>query len=129
MRDHQSRIVQLRLAVQDQVEVERAGRAGEWPLPAPGALDRQQAVEHLTGWKIGVTDGGAVQKPGLIADTNRRGVDPGRVREVGEEFAETRDGEGEGGIAVAQVAAKRDGDGSGRATPPSGCPAPRRGGR
>jgi len=129
MRDDEARLVHARLAVQDQIQIQGPGRARPWPLPAERALDLEQAVQHRAGRQVGTADGHTIQEPRLIADADRRGLDPGRMPEVGEEFAEAADAEGERRLAVADVAAERDGDAGGRATPPSGCPAPTLSGR
>ena len=96
---------------QDQVEVERAGRAGIWPRPATRLLDHLEFTEQYR--RVGATPAnrGAIQAVGLrnIPGADKGGLDERRDAQITEQRLQSGDGVCEMRSAVPQVAAERDG--------------------
>ena len=73
---------------------------------------RGSASSSCACGEVGLADDGGVEIQRLVFETGAFGigVDEGGNLEVGEEAREPFDGEGQGGVAVAEVAAQRDSD-------------------
>ena len=103
----------IAIAVEHQVEIQRARRALERALAAAFALDGQQA-SRARGQTARVEPAAApFRKTRLRADAHRVGVDEAwSRRRSGEERTQAFEREREVGCAIAQVAAEgnRDGD-------------------
>ena len=110
MRHHQSRFGHALVAVQNQIEIERSGRAGAGAHPAVLPFDFQQPIQYLPRRQAGVADHHAVQVARLRADADRRGIERRGLAEVREKGGQLADGECQVGLAVAEIAAERDGD-------------------
>ena len=96
------------------------GAPAIWPLAAPlrarwrAARRAARAAERRSSPTTA-----RVQEARLVAGTpDRRGVDQRETRRSVTNPAELRDGEGEVGVAIAEVAAERDGDRRSRTRPP-----------
>ena len=80
MRNRQPRFIDHLVAVEQEIEVDRP-RAKPWsgPLAAEPPLDRKESVEELLRRKIGLENGGGVQKLRLLAKPQRL-----RLTEIGD---------------------------------------------
>ena len=74
MRDDQPGFVDHGVSVQDQIEIERSGRADVGTQPSELKFDCKKGVEAGTRRQIGHTDCGGVQKAGLVDKANGFGV-------------------------------------------------------
>ena len=110
MRHHQARLGQPFVAIQNQIEVQCSRGPGRRP-PAPIlALDLQQPVQQRSRRQAGVADDDPIQVARLIADADRRGVEPGGATEVGKQAGQPVDREGEMRFAIAEIAPEGDRD-------------------
>jgi len=110
MWDNESGLVNRQVAIQDQVEVERAGRARIGPLAAEVPFDVEQRTEQIARGEGRCSDDGGVQKARLGTDADGLSVVERRHAQVGDVLAEGGDGVAEDPFAVALIAAERDGD-------------------
>ena len=81
MGDPQPRLVDLRVAVEEEIEVERAGAAwrSAGTVAPQRALDLEQLPEELPRRQGRVQLDGAVQEPGLVDDPDGCGVATARA--------------------------------------------------
>src|SRR5919107_4188463 len=107
MRNRQRFAVLHVVTREDQIEVERARRSRIRTLPAEIPFDGQEGVQQLASRQVGVPGDGRVQKERLIVQPLAFGigVDGGRDLEIREESSEAVYGEGDGGVAISEVAA------------------------
>lgn len=112
MRDAQSRLVDLGVSVDEEVEVERPRTLRRNPLahaPEP-LLDREQHVEELARRQLGLECDHAVQKARLVDVSDRRGIDQPRdgddVDSLGR--CEPVHSSPQRGFSIAEVRAERD---------------------
>ena len=77
VRDPETRLVDLGLAVEKEVEIEGPGALGRDALPdaAEAALHLEQEVEQGRGGKLGLELRDAVEKPRLVDEADRLGLD------------------------------------------------------
>src|SRR5581483_9497130 len=121
------RIVDDGVAVEDEIQIERAGGPRKRPLAPARSLDREQRLEQ-SFWREGrAADELAVQKIGLIARYGHRpGLHEPRQADAVEQPAQAAGRVLEMRLAVAEIAAERDGDGrysihrEGRTSPRAG---------
>jgi Subtilase family len=109
VRNPEPRCVDRLVAVEEQIEVDRArAEAGAGADAAQEALDREEPREQLVCRKVGLDLGGSVQEPRLVDVPDRRGVaerrdaaqlDPGLAGEQVERLPK-------GGVPVADVRAE-----------------------
>ena len=78
MRDGQAGLVDHLVAVEQQVEVDRARPPALPALAAQLALDREEDVEQLPRRELGLERGDAVQEPRLVGDADRIRLAQGR---------------------------------------------------
>ena len=77
MRNHQARFGQTLAAIQNQVEVQRAGSPGRRPLSPVASFNLQQPVEQRPRRERGATHNNPIQVARLIGNANGGGVEPG----------------------------------------------------
>src|SRR5581483_12113859 len=111
MRNLEPGLADLPVAVQQQVQVDRARPE---PRPAPRAaetpLDREQPVEEFACGQAGLDGGGRVQEARLLGEPDRRRVAEGRDADdldarLGRELLERRS---QHGLAIAEVRPQAD---------------------
>jgi len=112
VRDAETRLVELGVAVKQQVEIERprALRRHALAHAAEAALELEQPLEQLAGRQRRLENGDAVEEPRLRRQADRLGVDEGRDRNdldggIGAELVERRE---QRLLAVAEVRAQPD---------------------
>ena len=110
MRHHQSGFRQALVAVENQIEIERSRRAGGGAHAAVLPFDCQQPIQQWPRRQVRLADDHAVQVARLRADADRRGIERRGLAEVREKGGELTDGKCEVGLAIAEIAAERDGD-------------------
>src|SRR5262245_42640817 len=115
MRDLEPGLAHDGVAEQDQIQVECAGCAFEWPGATVLRLDGQQQIEQLSRRERGLTDQDSVEIEGLRLQSLAFGFS---LDEIGKKWRREVWGErigckGNRGAAIAHVAAKRN-DGAGR---------------
>jgi hypothetical protein len=71
MRNREIRLVEYLVAVEDQIEIERTGRARMGALAAELAFDVEQPFEERARVQRGFAGGDRVQEPRLFADPDR----------------------------------------------------------
>lgn len=96
--------------IQNQVEIQRPGSPGRRPLTAALPFNLQQPVQQRPRRQARVTDDDAIQVAWLIADANRRRVEPGGLTEIGENRSQAANGKSEVSFAITEVAAQGDRD-------------------
>jgi len=111
VRDGEARFVDDPVAIEDEIEIERAGRAPRRPRAAACSLEIQEQIQQRPRREGRVPHHRRVQVAGLRAlDIDRRGLVKGRGAKVGEMRRELANRPVEVGPPVAQIAAERDRD-------------------
>src|SRR5215216_3913864 len=78
MRYHQPRIVDDKIVVEEQVEVERARRVAERARATKRGLDLVQSFQESTGWQLRLEPRRGVQKRRLVRVADGVGVEERR---------------------------------------------------
>lgn len=110
MRHHQARLGQPFVPIQNHIEIQRPRGPGRRPPPPILALDFQQPVQQRSRRQAGVADDDPIQVAGLIADSDRSGVEPGGATKVGKQTGQSVDRKGEMRFAIAEITPEGDRD-------------------
>ena len=113
VRDDQAGLVDHLVAIENQVQVECAGRAGKGPLPSELPLEIEQPLEQRPGRQGRSARDGAVQELRLRANPDRGGAVPAGDADRIQDLAEPGGRVPKQPLAVAEVAAERNRDARG----------------
>src|SRR5262245_59149895 len=113
MRHAQAGFVDDVAAVEDQIQIERPRSARIGPFTASLALDLQEVAQQFLRGRLGVANYGGIEEARLLLYTDRIGLIERRDSQFVEDFGQPGDSERKMGMAVAEIAAKRNGDGHG----------------
>ena len=112
--DQRRRLVDHRVTVENQIEIECPSGTRIRTPPAELLLDFKQQLEQRSRAERGLPGQRSVQKRGLIGiDADRRGVAKAREVDVVNEGREGCRGIAQQLLTIAQIAAKSDGNGGG----------------
>lgn len=70
MRDAKSLLFNHAIPIEDQIEIDGARGTWMWTGPSEVAFDAEKGLEQRAGFEKGASDGGGVEKPGLITDAH-----------------------------------------------------------